>query len=276
MSSSCNSKAAKTAAEPQQPTRCPPGLEEKPRLATRSALRARQGREATTAEAPSGLPGRSGQAAQCGAAGGPTPASERFATAPQARRGDSGLSRFPPAVVGATTWAPLAAAACARIADYAAPLHKNGAAPTTSGAASRGTLLFIKAGRARGVLPFVAGTRIRTTSGPSRRCQRDAVAATASTRCRMTSDRRMSERNRSTRAGAGDDATRRGWSPAHRQQFFDPYKEDPESVDGPDARTGLCRSRSTERQGGAPGGCASLLKGEPYGDLDPSQRCALL
>ena len=27
--------------------------------------------------------------------------------------------RFPPAVVGATTWAPLAAAACARIADYA-------------------------------------------------------------------------------------------------------------------------------------------------------------
>jgi hypothetical protein len=78
------------------------------------------------------------------------------------------------------------------------------------------------------------------------------------------------------RAG-GDDATRQGWSPAHRQQFFDPYKEDPESVDEPSTQEPACVVRDPMNGKTAlREACASLLRGEPYGDLDPSQRCALL
>ena len=78
------------------------------------------------------------------------------------------------------------------------------------------------------------------------------------------------------RAG-GDDATRQGWSPAHRQQFFDPYKEDPESVDEPSTQEPACVVRDPlNGKTALREACASLLKGEPYGDLDPSQRCALL
>ena len=78
------------------------------------------------------------------------------------------------------------------------------------------------------------------------------------------------------RAG-GDDATRQGWSPAHRQQFFDPYKEDPESVDEPSTQEPACRIRDPlNGKTALREACASLLRGEPYGDLDPSQRCALL
>ena len=78
------------------------------------------------------------------------------------------------------------------------------------------------------------------------------------------------------RAG-GDDATRQGWSPAHRQQFFDPYKEDPESVDEPSTAEPACVVRDPlNGKTALREACAMLLRGEPYGDLDPSQRCALL
>jgi hypothetical protein len=122
VASACNSKAAKTAVEPQQPTRvsararrkAPPrneiGFESTPKT------RGNNGRRAPG----SGLPG--GRAK-------PLNAAQRAALPLhlndllQLLKHDAGTRdcpRFPPAVVGATTWAPLAAAACARIADYAA------------------------------------------------------------------------------------------------------------------------------------------------------------
>jgi hypothetical protein len=130
--------------------------------------------------------------------------------------------RFPPAVVGSTTWAPLAAAACARIADYAAATSERCGAYDEWGG-----------------------------------LEGDIVVH--------------------QRPGGGDDATRQGWSPAHRQQFFDPYKEDPESVDEPSTQEPECVVRDPlNGKDALREACASLLRGEPYGDLDPSQRCALL
>jgi len=224
VASSCNSKAAKTAVEPQQPTRvsararrkAPPrneiGFESTPKT------RGNNGRRAPG----SGLPG--GRAK-------PLNAAQRAALPLhlndllQLLKHDAGTRdcpRFPPAVVGSTTWAPLAAAACARIADYAAATAERCGAYDEWGG-----------------------------------LEGDIVVH--------------------QRPGGGDDATRQGWSPAHRQQFFDPYKEDPESVDEPSTQEPACVVRDPlNGKTALREACASLLKGEPYGDLDPSQRCALL
>ncbi len=224
VSSSCNSKAAKTAVEPQQPTRvsararrkAPPrneiGFESTPKT------RGNNGRRAPG----SGLPG--GRAK-------PLNAAQRAALPLhlndllQLLKHDAGTRdcpRFPPAVVGSTTWAPLAAAACARIADYAAATSERCGAYDEWGG-----------------------------------LEGDMIAH--------------------QRPGGGDDATRQGWSPAHRQQFFDPYKEDPESVDEPSTAEPECVVRDPlNGKTALREACASLLRGEPYGDLDPSQRCALL
>jgi hypothetical protein len=224
VSSSCNSKAAKTAVEPQQPTRvsararrkAPPrneiGFESTPKT------RGNNGRRAPG----SGLPG--GRAK-------PLNAAQRAALPLhlndllQLLKHDAGTRdcpRFPPAVVGSTTWAPLAAAACARIADYAAATSERCGAYDEWGGLE-GDLMVHQ------------------------------------------------------RPGGGDDATRQGWSPAHRQQFFDPYKEDPESVDEPSTVEPACVVRDPlNGKTALREACASLLRGEPYGDLDPSQRCALL
>ena len=99
--------------------------------------------------------------------------------------------RFPPAVVGSTTWAPLAAAACARIADYAAATAERCGAYDEWGGLEGDIVVY-------------------------------------------------------QRPGGGDDATRQGWSPAHRQQFFDPYKEDPESVDEPSTQEPRESPRSSQ------------------------------
>jgi hypothetical protein len=111
-------------------------------------------------------------------------------------------------------------------------------------------------------------------SGPSRRVTRRwRRHETVYVVIRTPSTRFMTE---TLRAG-GDDATRQGWSPAHRQQFFDPYKEDPESVDEPSTVEPACVVRDPlNGKTALREACASLLRGEPYGDLDPSQRCALL
>lgn len=217
------SRAAKTAVE-AQPTRV-----------SARARRKAPPRNELSGPTPKRTPGRNGRRApgsgQPGGRAKPLNAAQRAALPLhlhdllllfQADAGTRDCPRPTSAVVGQTTWGPLAAAACARIADYSAATLERCAHYDGWGG-----------------------------------LEGDLVVH--------------------TRPSGGDEATRQGWSPAHRQQWFDPFQEDETSVENPSAlEPELVMRDPLQGKKALREGVALLLRGDPYGDLDPAQRCALL